>query len=579
MPTPNWKQFWSTRCSPFAAECRSERDDFLADLTSPAAAQARVFNDILGISHRSLHWRRNGYDYAVTNPGTFKSVLPIMRFDDFRPLLEEEFPTKGGVLSCSPIVRWLKTSGTSGTPKHVPYTLHWLTRYRIPAIKAMWGCYLNRHPEILDHPHATLDTQSVREPIDEFIHGLEYQAISNRDSIIPEHDWAPPWYEAPWYDSNVPPYPARRSYYRLRCFLGKDLRYICSINPSMLISLRDFLVARAEEFIRDVADGTLEGRQFCAPDPDGARRLETILARKGVSFIDVWPNLSLYSCWLTGSAGLYRDKLDKIFPGVDTIPFMSCGTEGVVTIPIDGSVTSQPLAVNQAYFEFIPAAESLDKAIAERSEKTLAFNEVETGHDYHLIMSQANGLYRLATGDIYRVESIVAGVPWLSFLRRDGVFHSFTGEKITENQVTSAIDRAFAKLHFDKGLYMCGPRWGELPNYVVLVETCQGRDQKERIAYAIDKELKDINIEYASKRDSNRLAPIEVMPVADGAINRYVDSKRHGSNTAQFKYKPFHQSIEFIAEIMNEEANDPIALPPHVDRLSGESHNRQGANP
>ena len=407
MTSPNWKQIWSSRRTLFATECRRARADLLADLSQPEVAQKRVFEDVVEISRGSWHWRRNGFDKAAEDRDAYRNVLPIMRFDDFRPSLEQEYHTKGGNLTCSPVLRWLKTSGTSGMPKHVPYSLHWFSHYRIPAIKAMWGTYLERHPEILDHPFATLDTQSVREPVSEFVHGLQCQAISNRDPIFPEHDWVPPWYDAPWYDANVPSDPDRRAYHRLRWLVGKDLRFLSSINPSMLISMHDHFLRRGEDLVRDVAQGTIEGTPGCAPDPGAAYHIENVLGRPTPSFVDLWPNLSLYSCWLTGSAGLYQGMLDAILPGVDRIPFMSCGTEGVVTLPIDESIECQPLAINQAFFEFIPATDSLDEAIAQKRSDTLTFDEVEVGRDYHLIMSQANGLYRLAVGDIFRVERIV----------------------------------------------------------------------------------------------------------------------------------------------------------------------------
>lgn len=39
-----------------------------------------------------------------------------MRYNDFTEQIDRETRTKGGILSCSPVLRWLKTSGTTGTP-------------------------------------------------------------------------------------------------------------------------------------------------------------------------------------------------------------------------------------------------------------------------------------------------------------------------------------------------------------------------------------------------------------------------------------------------------------------------------
>ncbi|MFH8787523.1 GH3 family domain-containing protein [Streptomyces roseoverticillatus] len=555
--TTEWQKHWKARRGRFIEECRQAHERLMADLKCPTTAQDRVLADIIGVSAASLHWKERNYDVLASDKASFRKVLPIMRYDDFAEVIERETRTKGGTLTCSPVLRWLKTSGTTGTPKRVPYTLHWLLTYRIPAMMAMWGTYLEHHPELLAHPYATLDTQTVREDVSDFVHGVEHQAISNRHPQINTRDWNPPWYEAPWFGPATPTSHEGRMYHRIRHLLGKNLHYISSINPSTLISLRDLIEAHGKSLVRDLREGTVEGEPWGEPDPAAADHLAAVLRKPGFSLKDVWPSLTLYSCWLSASAGLYQSKLDAVFPGVAKLPFMSCGTEGVTTIPVDDTPHSQPLAISQAFYEFVPAEVPLGELV-ERGEhvETLLFDEVEAGRDYHLIMSQGNGLYRLWTGDIYHVDRIeggTGGVPWIHFVRRDGVFHSFTGEKITEAQVTQAIEQGVAEQGLDMGLYMCGPKWGEPPHYVALVES-HGSDRAidAELSGRIDEALKTINIEYASKRDSGRLRPIEVVTVPHDAINAYVEGRRAAGNATQYKYKPFQQDIDFVADIVGD---------------------------
>ncbi|MFD6028516.1 GH3 family domain-containing protein [Streptomyces griseoluteus] len=550
--TSPWQQHWQNRRDPFADECLRARESLLADLKDPATAQARVLDDLIDIGAASLHWKEKGYDVIAADPGSFRSVLPVMRYNDFVEEIDRETRTKGGILSCSPVLRWLKTSGTTGTPKRVPYTLHWLLTYRIPAMKAMWGTCLEHHPEILAHPWATLDTQTVREDVYDFVHGVEHQAISNRHPQLNSRDWNPPWYESPWFGPDAPASHAGRMYHRVRNLVGKDLHYISAINPSTLVSLRDLIAEHGAELVRDLRQGTLHGRPWTDPDERAAAHLEHTLAKADFSLVDVWPSLTLYSCWLSASAELYRPRLDAVLPGVAKLPFMSCGTEGVTTIPVDDTLESQPLAVSQAYFEFVPAEVPLGALLdAGETVDTLLYDEVEAGRDYHLIMSQGNGLYRLWTGDIYRVDRIVDGTPWIHFTHRDGVFHSFTGEKITEGQVTQAIRQGLAAGGLETGLYMCGPRWDELPSYTVVVEVPEPTEESDReLSGAIDRELSVINIEYASKRDSGRLAGLRVHTVAQGAIAAYVESRRQQGNATQYKYKPFQQDVDFVDAVV-----------------------------
>lgn len=551
MDIPHWQKHWHDRRDSFIDECWQARDDLLADLKQPAVAQARVLADVIDMSTGSVHWKERGYDVVAADHDRFRSVLPIMRYDDFLPEIERETRTKGGVLTCSPVLRWLKTSGTTGTPKRVPYTLHWLLTYRIPAMKAMWGTYLAHHPELLAHPYATLDTQTIREDVFDFVHGVEHQAVSNRHPQINSRDWNPPWYESPWFGPGVPTTHEGRMYHRVRHLVGKDLHYISSINPSTLISLRDLIATFGERLVRDLREGTLDGEPCTEPDESAARHLQRVLNKPDFSLKDVWPSLTLYTCWLSASAELYAGKLDAVFPGVSKLPFMSCGTEGVTTIPVDDSLHSQPLAVGQAYFEFVPADVPLgDLVDAGDQVPTLLIDEVEPRRDYHLIMTQGNGLYRLWTGDIYHVDRIVDGTPWVHFVHRDGVYHSFTGEKITESQVTQAIRQGLGEHGLNTGLYMCGPQWRELPNYIVVVEAPTPAPELNQIlSIAIDEALKEINIEYASKRESGRLGELEVLTVPHDAITTYIESRRQAGNTTQYKYKPFQQDIDFVAAI------------------------------
>jgi hypothetical protein len=552
MNTEAWQDKWSARRASFAAECREAREDLLTDAKDPMAAQRRVRDDVIGLCAASLHWKEKGYSVLADDPDRFRSVLPLRRYDDFADEIERETRTKGGVLSCSPVLRWLKTSGTTGTPKCVPYSLHWLLTYRIPAMKAMWGTYTELHPEILAHSHATLDTQTVREDVLDFVHGVQHQAVSNRHPKLNSRDWNPPWYDSPWFGLEMPRDHEGRMYHRIRHLLGQDLHFISAINPSTLVSLRDIMAARRDELVRDVRDGTLEGEPCTHPDEEAARRLETVLADDDFTLKDVWPSLTLYSCWLSASAGLYQSKLDVLFPGVHKLPFMSCGTEGVTTIPVDATAHSQPLAVGQAFFEFVP----VEVPLAERLEagetvETLLVDEVEEGRDYHLIMTQATGLYRLWTGDVYHVDRVEGQMPWVHFVHRDGIFHSFTGEKITESQVTQSIQQGMAECGLETGLYLCGPRWGEPPNYVVVAEAAApSKPLDKALSAAVDQALKDINIEYASKRDSGRLLPLEVVTVAHDAITAYAESRRQAGNANQYKYKPFQQDIDFVADIV-----------------------------
>jgi hypothetical protein len=548
MDEAHWFTGWKARKADFQQRCSDEKRRLLTQLESPHDTQDAVLKDLVHISENSLSWKGVSMQHGNL-ASAFRSALPMRRYVDYERLIELESHAKGGVLSCSPVLRWLKTSGTTGVAKKVPYTLHWLTRYRVPAMYAMWATYLDAVPGMLASPYGVLDTQTVREKESNYVNGLPHQAVSNRQPPLTESDWTPPWYDAPWFDIGMPNVHEAKMYHRLRRLAGKDVRFISAINPSTLISLRDSAVQYADKLVREVADGTLDGVRIEDPNAGAAGELEKALGRNNFSMKAFWPSLTGISCWMSASARLYLDQLDDAYPGTTRIPFMTCGTEGVVTLPIDADTDSQPLAISQAFYEFVPADVDLDGILTrgETQPDTLLFDELKEGEEYHLVMSQGNGLYRLVTGDIFRVAAMSGRVPRLQFVRRDGVFHSFTGEKLTEGQVTEAVVTATREMGIRMGLYMCGPKWQHLPNYVLVLEVpALTHVDRDALADTIDRALRNINLEYASKRESNRLGRMQVVPIPHGAINAYIDAKRAAGNANQFKYKPFHKDIDFI---------------------------------
>src|SRR6185437_12746878 len=333
--------------------------------------------------------------------------------------------------------------------------------------------------------------------------------------------------------------------------VGKKMHFISAINPSTLLAFRDHIEINKEKLVQEVANGTINGESFEEPNHLESQRLVNIFSKKEFTLVDIWPSLSLYSCWFSASAGLYQNSLQQVLGDVHKLPFMSCGTEGVVTIPIDNSIYSQPLAINQAFYEFVEEDVDLESKLKNGEKvQTLLFNEISAGKNYHLIMSQATGLFRLWTGDIYHVDRVVNGMPWIHFLHRVGVFHSFTGEKLTEFDVTSALKNSFSSVNKDLGLYLCGPKSGKLPSYAVVVETNDAHENISRkISEIVDQELMKINIEYESKRSSNRLSQIDVITVPENTILKYIESKRTTKNTNQYKYKPFQKNVDFLHEL------------------------------
>ena len=261
----------------FRIHTNAAKSRFMTALTEPESVQRKVLEDLKNLTNNSLYWRDQ--NVSLESLQKFKRTVRIREYAAFEEIIAKESITHGGMLTCSPVLRWLKTSGTTGRPKQIPYTQHWMRKYRIPAMHAMWGTFIDAAPQILSHEHALLDTQSVRAEVAPSVHGLAHQSISNRHPKIDEYDWDPPWYNSPWYGPHTQNDHDTRMYINIRYFIGRDLRGITAINPSMILAIADAFACNSEQLARDVYDGTLKGKANpdFEPDPNNARRLEKII--------------------------------------------------------------------------------------------------------------------------------------------------------------------------------------------------------------------------------------------------------------------------------------------------------------
>jgi len=547
-----WNNNWHSVASRFKKECEKFHHQFLFALTHPLKTQQHVLDDLMQISKNTLFGKVHQLD-TIKNINMFKDIIPIRDYTLFETWINQEITATSNILTNSPIMRWLKTSGTTGTPKKIPYSLHWLSHYRVPAMKAMWAIYLSYCQNFYSNPYAILDTQSVRETATEHLNGIPYQSITNRNPMLHPLDWNPPWYHAPWYTPDVPNHYDMRMYYRLRYFLGKDLRVLTAVNPSTLMSFKQQLITHLPQLIDDIKHGNVLSIKCMQTNERLATKLSYLLNVNNFSFDEIWPNLSLITCWTSASAKLYLSTLKELFPTAAILPFMNCGTEGVVSIPIHHA--AMPLAINQALFEFVPTSiDVMNKIKTGEKIDTLSFQEVEANQEYYLIMSQANGLYRLLTGDIYRINDFYHRVPCIEYIRRHGDFHSFTGEKLTESQITNAIHKIYEEHGISHGLYICNPIWDTPPYYTIYTEiTYRNRLKINNSAFAkeVDDALQEINCEYNSKRTTNRIGSLRIIFINVGTINLYLDKIKKKNNAIQSKYRPIQLNDDVIEEILS----------------------------
>jgi len=254
-----------------------------------------------------------------------------------------------------------------------------------------------------------------------------------------------------------------------------------------------------------------------------------------LSLEDAWSGLALIGCWLGGHAGRHATRLGADYGAVLLRDLGLVASEGRVTLPVADGTAAGVLALDAGFYEFIPE-ESMDAA----TPPVFLAHELEIGRRYDVVMSSANGLYRYDLNDVVEVRGHYRGTPLLAFVRKGRDMASITGEKLHLNHVQAAIREAEALTAAEIWQYRVIPdvdAW----RYDLLVEPSgPGLDEigAEAFARAFDDALARVNVEYAAKRRSHRLAPPRLCVMRSGWAERQCRTEfERGRREGQHKWR------------------------------------------
>src|SRR5581483_3119670 len=154
----------------------------------------------------------------------------------------------------------------------------------------------------------------------------------------------------------------------------------------------------------------------------------------------------------------------------------------------------------------------------------LAAHEVQEGGKYFIVPTTAYGLYRYHISDLVRVTGFYNKTPLVEILSKGAHFANLTGEKLSEYHVTQAMSDILRELNLSLTAYTLAPCWDDLlPYYGLFIERgdLASPQEGEKLAQTLDRRLKELNIEYAGKRDSLRLGDLRLQLLPSGTWSRW----------------------------------------------------------
>ena len=459
-----------------------------------------------------------------------------------------------------------KTSGSTGRPKEIPYTKARLREVRLTFIEVFLRCFwklgVNRTSlYVFGSPN---DDESLT-------------------SLLLEETRLPPYLATLQAPYRVQRYPALQSLRERYGTCALRLWILCLSNPGVLYSTNPSTFSTFfGELSRDwpgssalVRDYVRTPRAFPAAvrriarrlvSRGSQRRLERIAASSGFIPIEEWaPGVDTYICWTGGYLAPFLERVRTYLPAprYRLVPMYSMSTEAIETIT----------HFDREGFAFLPLApgvfyEFLRDGAPQRPENLEPGSRLRKGGTYRMLVSHPYGARRYQTGDVFLVKERVGGAPDLRFLRRWGLAYSFTGEKLTGEQMVEAYRRLrddYAELD-DAGFLTCFPSQPDpdpVPHYRLILVRREGPPggAPAGIAERCDRLLGELNTEYRSKRESGRLGSIRFQEMSLGEFRQRMSASAAPEFNAQFKFLPLYPCLwESLVQAPGSQSGSPCGI-------------------
>jgi hypothetical protein len=456
--------------------------------------------------------REHGF-VSIRSVADYQARLPPVSYDDISPLVHRAARGEARVLTRSQVERLVPTSGSTAAVKLVPFTADLRAEFTI-AIDAWLVDLFMARPALMGGPAywsisplastvCPLGGSAVPVGFDSdsrYLGGAR-QALARSVLAVPDDV------------ARLRDVDAFRYVTALFLLRARDLRLMSVWHPSFLEGLLDCIETHRDRLIHDVDRGSISAPAPATMAADVRARLVSLLApdppraaelrKAGAHALDIWPRLSLISCWADGPARAAAALLGRRCEGIALQAKGLLATEAVVTIPFDGH---HPLAIRSHFFEFV-----------EPDGRIRLAHELQRGTEYTLLLTTGGGLYRYTLCDRVLVDDFVHHTPSLRFLGRDDRVSDLFGEKLSDGFVGGVLEQLFtAPPRFALLAPDCTAA-GIAYTLFVASDGPTGPDLAARLERALR-----LNPQYAWCVDLGQLAPARVARVGPGAISAFV---------------------------------------------------------
>jgi GH3 auxin-responsive promoter len=502
----------------------------------PGFFQNRVLRAILNKNRKTPF----GIDHNFSDikaPVDYSKKIEISDFEKYRSYIDRFIETGKYDLSIEKIYMLTTTSGTTGKPKAIPQSRN---LYRDEIAKylqsAIFYVLLNRPFLLFGKWSVIVSGQEEKK------RGQTFKSSANEAYST---SFIGPLFAVPGIIFDVSDYEAR--YYYIAIFsMVNNAKIIATPNPKTIIRILSTYAANYHKMVSEIIAGELkndysiEAEQFeiiAAMFKQAAKRRNNKFWSKtewrdGGQDYNLWPGLTSIMCWKGGNCNFYIDELRRYLPShIDIFDLGYIASDSPALIHA-GKSGKQIGFLDKIYLEFV-----------DENGREFLYHQLKDKKKYRIITTNRYGFYRYDINDIMEVDGFYNRSPYLKFVQKCAGFSNITGEKLSESQVLLCIKRLRKELGLNVPFFVFLPNL-KASSYDVFIEINKQHFTSEAIASCVDKILKKVNVEYESKRESDRLKPPVVTFLRKGAYEMFKSNFRHQKD-AQFKVMVLQNSDKF----------------------------------
>ena len=492
---------------------------------------------------KKYHFRdiRSYADYA--------GMVPFSVYEDYEPYIERMLCLgQKNLITADEIVYYAHTSGTSGASKMIPCTRSALDILFTMVFQRVFGLYeLSCRSRGGTGMPDCKGINLMESRIGYTPHGVAHGAVSetlNRPedtlfyNILPEEMI----YPGAEFD--------RRHLKMLFALRERNLSFLMSTFSPTLYDMIIYIRQHWRTLCDDIETGKISAdaavdpqlrkrlEAKLIPDRERASEIRTVMEKhENGAFVPLlWPDLKRIATVGTATFAPFIDQLRPVMGRETAVDYLGyvC-SEATVAVPLREDDPACMLLPFGGFYEFIPVEEG---AAAD----PLLMNQLETGKEYELVVTNLSGFYRYRLGDVIRVTGYNHECPMIVFSYRKNQLISMYGEKVTETVLRSAVKAMEKESGTEILEYSVYADTGTVPgHYTVLMESSREitPDAWPYYSEILNRRLCEIHDSYRKKIDGKIMLPLEVSFVQPQTYALYRDLKVMGGASPN-QIKPLH---------------------------------------